>query len=1145
MKKIFHGKRALSLLLAAILLIALVPLGSLAATVPCPTCSGTGLVNEEDRPDCENGQVEEQPAPVCEHCGEAHATDNCPHWCETCQTANGTHPNSACSSHSPAKPVGCTCSGTTHDVANTECALYVRPKPEGCTCSGATHDVANIDCELYVPPKPDNCTCSGTTHDTANAECPANASETAPDPLVETVIGSITYGEPTLGNIPVSIVWDEDVPIGTSVTFALQYARNDGTKSGGVTAPMTVVNPSNTATFTGVPATVERTTVTNTITTPYGEDGVSLLFDQATTQSESETETLSYTYAPVSANAGAGYKATRRDLSLRISVRPAEEETTSVSVELHWDSNIPADQNPQVAVTLLANGSPVAGTEATLGKANESYGYYELPAKDADGNAIVYTVTAERANTSVDGGFSVSASGLSVTIQWLDTDTANGVIEEITILVASLPTPVPSEDTDPATVQNLAGVRSTLAQIGALLKTLTWAQMEALNIDLYYDWGYYISVADGTIEEGISTLALQDNAEEPDSTPVEPKGRVTFTNPLTHTIPSSVEVKLFQDGILVRSQGVAISGTSGDFTFGSWPSYNELQNRPYTYSVAGGSVANFLATTSPSTADGYAVTYTGLANPSTETEQTYDITVNWDHTGNTAVTATAPTATVTMYKNDVAVSGTDAAATFGPGNQTKPLKVKAKGGDSVRPVPSRVDKYDTVISGRTITYTYVGNKVVFGGTINWINASRFNKPPLAITIEGTHKTTGAKQAIPALCTERMDSDSTTYVFTNAALTSDYTYAITNVTINSTYADDLNYTVSWNGSNITVNRSKDPLMRIDVSVRWIDNNNKRERRPIETTVYLYRDGVYTGDAVQVRAADGWGTVFYDQPCNDGAHVYKYSIRLAKTPYYWTRYTRLSNFGFLATNFYGGWRSGSDTSASLTPKVGDPTLFRSALSDRMYAQAAASNAAVRNAALLNENETVGETVDFNTLKRLNKDVVAWITLSGTSIDYPIVKGSNNTEYLTRLFSGEANSAGSLFMDYHNNSKFSNRNTVIFGHNMQDGTMFNTLLQYATQSFYTSHPAFDIQTPDGDYTAEPIAAFFTDSAYSNVVKRTFATNAAFLQYVDKCIRASSIQTETAVSATDKLVTFVTCDDDYSANRRFLVVCKLSPAN
>ena len=83
-----------------------------------------------------------------------------------------------------------------------------------------------------------------------------------------------------------------------------------------------------------------------------------------------------------------------------------------------------------------------------------------------------------------------------------------------------------------------------------------------------------------------------------------------------------------------------------------------------------------------------------------------------------------------------------------------------------------------------------------------------------------------------------------------------------------------------------------------------------------------------------------------------------------------------------------------------------------------------------------------VDFSLLKQENEDIVGWIYCEGTPISYPVVQSGDNQYYLHRLINGEYNIAGSIFMDYRNNAELEDNNTIIYGHNMKNNTMFGYL-------------------------------------------------------------------------------------------------------
>ena len=100
-----------------------------------------------------------------------------------------------------------------------------------------------------------------------------------------------------------------------------------------------------------------------------------------------------------------------------------------------------------------------------------------------------------------------------------------------------------------------------------------------------------------------------------------------------------------------------------------------------------------------------------------------------------------------------------------------------------------------------------------------------------------------------------------------------------------------------------------------------------------------------------------------------------------------------------------------------------------------------------------------IDFAGLKAVNPDVIAWIQILALDISYPVVQGKDNAYYLHHLFSGESNINGSIFVDCHNQPDFTDQNTIVYGHNMKNGSMFGTLDKYQDQTLFEQHPEFYI--------------------------------------------------------------------------------------
>lgn len=188
---------------------------------------------------------------------------------------------------------------------------------------------------------------------------------------------------------------------------------------------------------------------------------------------------------------------------------------------------------------------------------------------------------------------------------------------------------------------------------------------------------------------------------------------------------------------------------------------------------------------------------------------------------------------------------------------------------------------------------------------------------------------------------------------------------------------------------------------------------------------------------------------------------------------------------------------------------------------------------------EAETI-PVVSFDALLEECSDVVAWIYCADTSINYPIVQSGDNDYYLRRLMNGKYNIGGTLFMDYRNQADCSDWNTIVYGHNMKNGSMFAALPKYQEQAFYEEHPVMYLLTPEQDYMIELIGGYVTPSdseAYS--FPQTLEERNAL---IEKTCRASSFVSGAEILETDKLITLSTCVYDYD-NARYVLVGVLRP--
>lgn len=183
-----------------------------------------------------------------------------------------------------------------------------------------------------------------------------------------------------------------------------------------------------------------------------------------------------------------------------------------------------------------------------------------------------------------------------------------------------------------------------------------------------------------------------------------------------------------------------------------------------------------------------------------------------------------------------------------------------------------------------------------------------------------------------------------------------------------------------------------------------------------------------------------------------------------------------------------------------------------------------------------ETSPISVDFDTLKEANEDVIGWLYCEDTPINYPVLQSDDNSYYLRRLVNGEWNIAGSLFMDYRNNLSNNDWNTVIYGHNMKNDSMFGTLPEYRNQDYYEQHPVMYFLTPEADYKIELIAGFVTpsDSALYNV----YLSESDRTSLYDELLGLSDFQAnEYSFGENTQLLTVSTCSYEYDTARYVVV--------
>lgn len=188
----------------------------------------------------------------------------------------------------------------------------------------------------------------------------------------------------------------------------------------------------------------------------------------------------------------------------------------------------------------------------------------------------------------------------------------------------------------------------------------------------------------------------------------------------------------------------------------------------------------------------------------------------------------------------------------------------------------------------------------------------------------------------------------------------------------------------------------------------------------------------------------------------------------------------------------------------------------------------------------------TIDFDALKKVNEDVVGWIYIPGTNVNYVVAQGETNETYLRNLISGEYNANGTVFMDMDDTAPgLVDQQTTLYGHHMNDGSMFSAVHATLDQAEFDKIEKVYYITSDATYELKPLFTMKVEDDYVDARRANFESDDAFRQYLKLSFGHSEAQSEDAsedIAETSKVLTLVTCDDAFLAKtKRVAMVCSL----
>ena len=180
-----------------------------------------------------------------------------------------------------------------------------------------------------------------------------------------------------------------------------------------------------------------------------------------------------------------------------------------------------------------------------------------------------------------------------------------------------------------------------------------------------------------------------------------------------------------------------------------------------------------------------------------------------------------------------------------------------------------------------------------------------------------------------------------------------------------------------------------------------------------------------------------------------------------------------------------------------------------------------------------------VNFELLQEMNAGAVGWLYAPGTNINYPVVQSEDNDYYLKHLYNGQNNTSGAIFMNAVNDPNMRDTNTVIYGHNMKNGSMFASLQNYSAWWYYQQHPVMYYMTADHDYRID-VFACYPEAAESEVYTINFDSKDTYGRYLQGLWNRSEISVDVPMSTDDNIITLVTCTG-YN-NDRYIVQGKIT---
>ena len=189
---------------------------------------------------------------------------------------------------------------------------------------------------------------------------------------------------------------------------------------------------------------------------------------------------------------------------------------------------------------------------------------------------------------------------------------------------------------------------------------------------------------------------------------------------------------------------------------------------------------------------------------------------------------------------------------------------------------------------------------------------------------------------------------------------------------------------------------------------------------------------------------------------------------------------------------------------------------------------------------EYMSVLKETDIDALKEVNEDVLGWIVIPDTQLSYPLMAGRDNSYYLSHTWDHKPSSAGSVFVEKYNNTDLSDYHTIIYGHRMNNGSIFGSLGGYETAEHFEQNPYVYIYDANGVHRYDIFSAYEA-AVGSRTYQVGFKDDESKQTFIDYCVESSVVDTGIVPTLEDKILTLSTCTAVGHEKKRWVVQARL----